>query len=534
MFTAPTACARAVLVCVTAWCLVITAHALELPSIFSDHMVLQRDQPLPVWGRAEPGAPVRVAFHEQVAETVAAADGTWKLKLPAQAANATPSTLEVSSGADRLVFEDVLVGEVWLCSGQSNMFVRIESSLNADLHALAANNPLVRLHQVETHASLTPRFSSKARWSRCEAQSVSVFSAVGYHFGTILHSVLGVPVGLVGAYSGGTPAIAWTRPSAFHRHPLLLEHVAEWEEGMKTFPERNRATQAKLAEWKRAKGIAPDARFNPYDYETAPKPEPYDPAGTKRPGVLANGMLATIAPYALRGALWYQGEADAGWVPERYDERLAVMVADWREWWENPDLAFGVAQLANFKKRVDTPTDEHWPKLRESQRRFVLNDPHAGLAVTIDVGETNDIHPYDKETVGQRLARWALADIYGKLTLHGGPEPVAAEFGATVRVRFTSTGTGLWALNGAPLQGFTVAGADGVFHNAEAEIKSSDTVEITCPAVPAPTVVRYAWAMNPRGANLSNKQRLPAGPFELRKDEEFRAKDEKGAKAEGG
>lgn len=495
----------------------LALRALELPNIFSDHMVLQQSQPLPVWGRADAGATVKITFGEQSVEAVADAEGQWLTKLAPEPASATPATLQITSGDKQIAFSDVLVGEVWLCSGQSNMQVKVESSLNGDLFMLGGSNPLIRLYQVEITPSTTPRFSAKAKWAATDSASIGKFSAAGFHFGTVLQSILGVPVGLVGAYAGGTPAIAWTRPSAFPKHPLLMQHVADWEAGMPTYTERNAENKIQFAAWKKSKGFAPDADVDPWAYADAPKPTLYDPKGTKRPGVLANGMLATVAPYALRGAIWYQGEADAGWVPEKYDERLAVMVDDWRVWWNNPELAFGVAQLANFTRPVAGPSDSKWSQLRESQRRFVKRDPHAGLAVTIDVGESNDIHPWDKKTVGQRLARWALADVYKKISLRGGPEPVEAKFSEKVRIRFTSGGGGLWAFNGAPLEGFTLAGADGVFHNAKAEIKGKDAVEVTSPDVSSPQTVRYAWAMNPRGANLSNAQRLPAGPFELKK-----------------
>ncbi len=491
--------------------------ALELPGIFSDHMVLQQGQALPVWGLADAGATVKISFGKQSIETVADADGKWLAKLAPESASATPATLQVTSKDKALTFGDVLVGEVWLCSGQSNMQVKVESSLNGDLFILGGANPLIRLYQVEIIPSTTPRFSAKAKWTPTDAQSIAKFSAACFHFGTVLQSILGVPVGLVGAYAGGTPAIAWTRPSAFPKHPLLMQHAADWKAGMQTYTERNADYKIRFAAWKKSKGFAPNTDVDVWAYADSPKPELYDPNGTKRPGVLANGMLATVAPYALRGAIWYQGEADAGWAPEQYDERLAVMVNDWRVWWDNPALAFGVAQLANFKKPVAEPTDEKWPPFRESQRRFVQNDPHAGLAVTIDIGEANDIHPWDKETVGKRLARWALTDIYKKLKLRGGPEPLEATFTSSVRIRFTPNGGGLWALNGAPLQGFILAGADGIFHAATAVITGKAAVEVSCPDVPSPQTVRYAWAMNPRGANLSNTQRHPAGPFELKK-----------------
>jgi sialate O-acetylesterase len=301
------------------------------------------------------------------------------------------------------------------------------------------------------------------------------------------------------------------------KHPLFIENVAEWEKGMKTFPERYAVYKTKCEAWNKSKGNPPDAKVDHWTYKDAPKPPPYDPDGSNRPGNLANGMLATVAPFALRGVIWYQGENDTTWVPEKYNERLHLMVDDWRVWWSNPDLAFGVVQLANHTQPVAEPGNDEWATLRESQHRFVLKDPHAGLAVAIDVGEANSIHPYDKETVGQRLARWALADVYKKISLRGGPEPVEATFDGSVHIRFKSAGSGLSAFNGGPLEGFTLAGADGVFYAATAAIKGKDAVEVSSPSVPAPQTVRYAWARNPRGANLRNKERLPAGPFEASK-----------------
>ncbi len=491
--------------------------ALELPAIFSDHMVLQQGQPLPVWGRAEPGAAVTITFGKHSVEAIADSGGNWMVTLAPETASATPAALQVRSGGKELLFQDVLVGEVWLCSGQSNMQIAVQESLNGDLTALGGSNPLLRLYLVDRIASTTPRFSANATWTTTEPKAISAFSAVGFYFGSVLQSTLGVPVGLIAASWGATPAIAWTRPAVLDKHPLLIQRVADWEEGMKKFPGLFTTYQAKCVEWNKANGKPPDAKVDHWNNPSAPKPPPFDPDGSNRPGNLANGMLATVAPFAIRGAIWYQGENDADWVPEKYDERLAVMVDDWRIWWNNPSLAFGVVQLASHMQPVAGPSDDPWAKLRESQRRFVRKDPHAGLAVAIDVGEANAIHPFDKETVGQRLARWALADIYKKISLRGGPEPVEATFDGSVKIRFQAVGGGLWVFNGDPLEGFTLAGADGVFHAANAEIKGKDTVEVRSPSVPAPHIVRYAWARNPRGANLTNKQRLPAGPFEMSK-----------------
>lgn len=493
--------------------------ALELPSIFSDQMVLQQGLPLPVWGRADAGTTVKVTFGQQSAESITDADGNWSVTLAPEVASATPATLLVRSGQQELRFEEVLVGEVWLCSGQSNMQITVQESLNGDLIALGGGNPLLKLYTVDRTASTTPRFSAESKWTASDPKTLPSFSAVGFHFGSVLQSTLGVPVGLVAASWGETPAIAWTRPGVLDKHPLLIQEVADWEEGMKSFPKRFAAYEAKCVEWRKSKGLPADAKVNHWISRDAPKPPPYDPNGSKRPGNLANGMLATVAPFAIRGVIWYQGENDTAWVPEKYHERLAVMVADWRSWWNHPDLAFGVVQLASHSQPVAGPSDDAWAKLRESQRQFVLKDPNAGLAVAIDVGEANAIHPYDKETVGQRLARWALADVYRKISLRGGPEPAEASFADSVRIRFDSIGGGLWAFNGGPLQGFALAGPDRVFHPAQAEIIGKDSLKVSSPSVPAPEVVRYAWAKNPQGANLTNIQRLPAAPFEMSKAE---------------
>jgi sialate O-acetylesterase len=491
-------------------------RALELPTIFSDHMVLQQGQTLPVWGLADAGATVKVTFGKQSAQTTADTEGKWLAKLAPEPASATPATLQVRCGAKEIVFQDVLVGEVWLCSGQSNMQIQIRESTNADMVSLGGANPLIRLYTVDRVASPSPRFSANTTWTPTKPSTITQFSAVGFHFGTMLRKTLGVPVGLIAASWGATPAIAWTRPAVLDKHPLFIANLAEWEKGMKTFPERFAAYKTKCEAWNKSKGFPPDAKVDHWTHNDAPKPPAFDPEGSNRAGNLANGMLSTIAPFALRGVIWYQGENDTTWVPEKYHERLHLMVDDWRVWWNNPDLAFGVVQLASHGQPTDRSKDDEWACLRDSQRRFVAKDPHAGLAVAVDVGEANNIHPFDKETVGQRLARWALTDIYKKIILRGGPEPVEATFDRDVRIRFDSTGDGLWALNGGPLEGFTLAGADGLFQAARAVIKGRDTVEVSSPSVTAPQTVRYAWARNPLGANLSNKQRLPAGTFELK------------------
>lgn len=499
-------------------CLLTTAFALEMPRVFSDHMVLQQGQPLPVWGKAEPGSNITVSFGKQSVKTTADAQGAFRAELAAVPASATPAEMTVSSGAKTLTFTDVLVGEVWLCSGQSNMQWDVKGALDGDIETLSAGPSHIRLLNVERITATEPRFSSDAVWTISDPQSIARFSAVAYHFGSSLEAALDVPVGLIHSSWGGTPAIAWTRPQAFDRHPLLQARSAEWEKGLAERPRLMAEWEKKLTNWKKDRGIPQETKISKKTHPDAPQPPnlPFEPGSPHRPGVLANGMLAPIAPYALRGAIWYQGESDAAWEPSRYHERLEVMFSDWREWWGNPELAVGIVQLASFMPAKTGPSDDPWPNLRESQRQYTLRDPRSGLAVAIDAGEADDIHPYDKHIIGRRLARWALAKVYGKNIPAGGPIPQKAEFGAQVNITFDQPGSGLRALNGSPLGGFTVAGEDGVFHPAAARIEGKNRVIVSSPAVTAPRHVRYAWQNNPVDANLVSKERLPAVPFELR------------------
>ncbi len=477
-------------ICLSLACVLTTASALEMPRVFSDHMVLQQGQLLPVWGKAAPGSNITVSFGKQSVKTTADAQGAFRAELAAVPASATPAEMTVSSGAETLTFTDVLVGEVWLCSGQSNMQWEVKGALDGDIETLSAGPSRIRLLNVERVTATEPRFSSDAVWTTSDPQSIARFSAVAYHFGRSLEAALDVPVGLIHSSWGGTPAIAWTRPQVFDRHPLLQARNAEWDKGLAERPQLMAEWEKKLTNWKKERGIPERTKVNKKTHPDAPQPPslPFEPGSPQRPGVLANGMLAPIAPFALRGAIWYQGEADTKWEPTRYHERLEVMFSDWREWWGNPELAVGIVQLASFMPVKTEPADDPWPQLRESQRQYTLRDP----------------------------PRWALAKVYGKNIPAGGPIPQKADFGAQVSITFDQPGSGLRVLNGSPLGGFTLAGADGVFHPAVARIEGKNRVIVSSPAVTAPRHVRYAWQNNPVDANLVSQQRLPAVPFELR------------------
>lgn len=479
--------------------------ALEVSNVFSDHMVLQQQQPIRVWGRAEPGSEVNVRFATASESTEVHADGTWQLSLPAQEASFESRTLTISSGDHELRFSDVLVGEVWLCSGQSNMDWTVDRLKDADMERLAADHPHIRLYKVNHVTASEPRFSDTAVWKVCAPNTVGDFSGAGYYFGRDLQQILKVPVGLIHSAWGGTPAIAWTRMQAMHKHPQLVGKVAEWEAMVQDFPKKMEVWQ------KQQDALNAAGTPDPTPWRSRPK----DRSDSHFPANLANGMLGPIAPYTVRGAIWYQGETDAGWNPGDYDARLQVMIEDWRERWDQNPFPFGIVQLAAFMDERSEPSNDPWPQLREAQRNLANSMEHLGLAVTIDIGEANDIHPRNKQEVGRRLARWALADVYEQIELRGGPELATARVdGKQARLSFTQVGSGLHHFDAHKLGGFTLAGSDGVFYPATARIDGKNTIVVSSAEVFEPLRVRYAWQNNPKDANLTNAERLPASPFE--------------------
>ena len=499
-----------------------SAGALELPNIFSDHMVLQREAPVRIWGKAEPGALVQVNFSGESVSSKVADDGRWELYLPALEASFESRELTVVSGDIRHAFRDVLVGEVWLASGQSNMGWSVAKSIDHDILELGANDAFLRLHPVRHNPSREHEFSAPGRWWPDIPSQVAGFSAVGYQFAQDLRKTLQVPVGIIRSTVGGTPIIAWTREEKFDLLPELMEKNAEWEQALARYDEDYARWEKDYAEWLDQNGL--EADYEAHRWNGAPW-QPENAASPRRPASLANGMILPIAGYTIRGVIWYQGEYDAGGSPETYDQRLRVMIEDWRELWDTEELPFGIVQLANFMKSQPGPVSSTWSELRESQRRMAVSDPDVGLVVAIDVGEGNDIHPRDKFTVARRLARWALASVYGEIELGGGPEIVKARRENTkILLSFVQTGSGLHAYGSDELSGFTVSDSlvepdkqgETNFYPVHAEIVSKTVVELNIPEGKNPVRVRYAWQSNPLNANLRNVERLPASPFEIK------------------
>ncbi|MFT3829104.1 MAG: sialate O-acetylesterase [Opitutaceae bacterium] len=471
------------------------ALALELPHIFGDHMVLQAELPVPVWGTAEAGETVTVEFSGQRSSTTADAAGRWRVDLAPLPASAEPRDLVVSSPnrkseTQNRKFTDVLVGEVWLCSGQSNMDKPLgekkgqQPVFNAEEEIRTATFPQIRLFVVKRVKSNTPASDVDGTWVMCSPETIDAtkFSAAGYFFGRRLHQELKQPVGLVHSCWGGTRIEPWTAPEGFRAVPALAAY-----------------TDACTRPGEQIEGTTPAELYNP--------------------------MIRPLAPFALRGALWYQGESNIIGVDDgaRYCDKMLALVRGWRAVWGR-ELSFYFVQVAPHLYHVVRPgtvvSPECTPRLWEAQAAAARLLPRSGMIVTTDlVDDLFDIHPRNKKDVGERLARLALAGDYGRTDLAtSGPVFDHMEIaGARAILHFTHA-TGLRASDDKPLTWFTVAGADGVFWPAIATIES-ESIAVSSPRVAAPVVVRFAWDEAAR-PNLTNAAGLPAQPF--RTDDSFR------------
>jgi sialate O-acetylesterase len=480
----------------------------RLPAVLSDHMVLQQGMQVPVWGWADAGEEVAVQLGDLKAVTRAGADGTWKVAVGPLAAGG-PLTMTVA-GKNTITVSDILVGEVWVCSGQSNMAWTVANSNNAQEEIAAADFPQIRLITVARVTADEPQADTKGSWAACSPQTVGNFSAAGYFFGRKLHKDLGVPVGLISSNWGGTRAEAWTSAPTLKADPMFAPAFDQHVQSVETYVKNESTMKAKheeqLAKWKEAADKA-KAEGKPAPRRPGP---PQDPrTGPNRPCALYNGMITPLIPFAIRGAIWYQGESNAGKAYE-YRRLFPLMIQDWRRNWGQGDFTFLFVQLANFMARKDEPGDSAWAELREAQS-MTLSLPKTGQAVIIDIGEEKDIHPKNKQDVGARLALAAEAISYGKDVVYSGPVYKAMKVdGGKAVLTFEHIGGGLVA-KGDKLAGFAIAGEDRKFVWADARIEG-DTVVVSSDKVAAPVAVRYAWADNP-DCNLYNKAGLPASPF---------------------
>jgi hypothetical protein len=481
------------------------AHAdVRLPALFSDHMVLQRYTRPAVWGWADPGEDVTVTIAGQSKAAKAGGDGRWTLKLDPLPGTG-PYTLTVK-GKNTVAVNDVLVGEVWLASGQSNMEMSMAATGGFQDEKAAAVHPQIRMFKVTRKPAREPKPDCEGAWVVCAPETVGGFSGAAYYFGRELNSKLGVPIGLVHSSHGGSPIEAWTSLEAQQGNGALKELLAEWDHQDQSYdPAAAEAKYQKaLTAWRRAASTAKAQGKRP---SAQPKEPVHSRDDYHHPTVLFNGMIAPLIPYTIRGAIWYQGESN-GHTPEAarlYATQLRVLIADWRGRWGQGDFPFAWAQLPNFNEQ----SAHCWPLVRESMLRG-LAVTNTGMTVNIDLGSTNTIHPLNKRDVGKRLALWARAQVYGEKVAWSGPLPAGQSFrDGVAEVRFQHA-EGLAAREGA-LRGFELAGADGQWKPATARIVG-DKVVVSSPEVKAPVAARYAWSANPDG-NLVNGAGLPASPF---------------------
>ena len=482
----------------------------RLASLFSDNMIVQRETSAAFWGWAQPGEKIAVtASWGAAASTTAAADGAWRLILKTPAAGG-PFTITVK-GQNTLELKNVLSGEVWLCSGQSNMGMTVNSVTNASLEIAAANYPQIRLLSVKLTTANEPQKECTVRgWDVCASNTVGSFTAAGYFFGRKLHKDLKVPVGLINSSWGGTCIEAWTSWDAQKDDPAMQALKQSWDERDKTYtPEADKkqfeAAKQALAVWQKGdkKTTAPRPRL-----QGQPRKSQNYPAN------LYNAMIHPLVPFAIKGAIWYQGEGNSGRAKE-YRNQMERLIVNWRTQWGS-EFPFYFVQLPNFMAPWQNPVEDGgWPQIRESFAKTAKEVPNTGMAITIDIGEEKDIHPKNKQDVGDRLARVALRKTYGlKGFAWNGPVAESCTFkdGKAV-IRFDNGGAPLAVKGGGTLLGFALTGADGLTVHADAVIEGKNTVAVTSPKLPQPVVVHYAWANNPVGVNLANAEGLPASPF---------------------
>ena len=482
---------------------------LKLPSIIDDGMVLQRKSTVTIWGTADPGAKVTVEVAGKRGDDKADKDGRFAVRLK-NLPTGGPYQMAIStSTGDQRRIENVLVGEVWVCSGQSNMQWPMTASLNPEQEIAGANYPQIRLFEVPRRPADEPQEDVQAKWAICSPQTIASFSAVAYFFGRELHQELGVPIGLISSNYGGTPAEAWTSRPALKAEASLKPLLERWENAIATYDAQQAQAQyeQRLAQWEQA---AEKARAEGQPVPVKPQPPVHPAASQHRPSGLYNAMIAPLTNYAIAGAIWYQGESNVTRA-HQYRTIFPAMIRDWRRAWGDKDLPFYFVQLAPYRYGLVDP--KACAELWEAQLLTHKSVPNTGMAVINDVGDIRDIHPKNKQVVGRRLALWALAKNYGhKDLVYGGPLFKDVDFkGDQAIVKFDHIGSGLASRDGQPLTHFELAGEDQQFHPATAEIVGK-TVVVRSQAVTKPVALRFAWS-DTAEPNLMNKEGLPASPF---------------------
>ncbi len=444
-----------------------------LPPLFNCNMVLQQGIAIPVWGWASAGEKITVTLDKNVVTTRTGKNGKWRVDLPKMNYGG-PFKMTIK-GNDLHTFGNIMIGEVWICSGQSNMEFKVASAKNGAAEIAAANYKDIRSFTVKKRISKEPQQNlEEGEWWECSPQTVADFTAVGYFFARDLYEKLKVPIGIIHTSWGGTVAETWMSPEAIASEPDFSPIL-----------EKLNAVDLNTA------------KIGPNNYPT----------------LLFNGMLSPIIPYGIRGAIWYQGESNASRA-QQYKRVFPNLIKDWREKWGEGNFPFLFVQLANFKKADMEPVESEWAELREAQTQ-TLHLENTGMATIIDVGDAIDIHPTDKQTVGYRLSLAARKVAYGETLVYSGPsyKTMRCENNKLL-ITFDQVGNGLQVHDKyGYIKGFTIASADGDFKWAKATLMNNNTVMVTSDKVANPTAIRYGWADNPDDLNLYNSEGLPANPF---------------------
>ena len=468
-----------------------------LPNVFGEHMVLQRSQKNKVWGKAAAGEEVTVSIASQSHKAKAGANGTWSVMLdPLEVGE--PLTLTVK-GKNEIKFGDVLVGEVWICSGQSNMQWSVNSSNDADLERATAKHPKLRMINFPNIGVQEPIWTHPDRkWQVCTPESVGGFSAVGYFFARQLQRTLDVPVGMINNAWGGSACEAWVNRDLLTKTPSMRPLIERWMLTEKSFADLSAKTDLNEDQKKQLAGLQNQMR------------------GNARPANIYNGVLSSHIGYGIRGAIWYQGESNAGRAYQ-YRDLFPLMIQNWRDEWGQGDFPFYWVQLADFLGEKPEPGDSSWAELREAQTLTMKRLKNTGEAVIIDIGEGKDIHPKNKVDVGRRLARWALAETYKVAGIPCRSPLYKSMEKSDNRIVLTFDNVAPAANGWRPFdvnepRGFAIADTDKKFVWASAKILPDGRIEVWSDKVKEPVAVRYAWADNPV-VNMYSSAGLPLTPF---------------------
>ncbi|MDB4404406.1 sialate O-acetylesterase [Akkermansiaceae bacterium] len=511
---------------------------LRLPNIFGSQMVLQRDKPVRIWGWAENEKDVTVSFSGQEKTITSGKDGKWLITLEAMEANATGQFLRVKSGDLSITYENILVGDLWVCGGQSNMEWRLRSSRDADVEIPSARYPAIRFIRIEPEGLPEPREDFPAEngagtWQTCSPETIGDCSGVAYFFGQRLHRRLDVPIGLVNAAWGGTMAQHWVTRETLETLPTVKPYLEEYEAKCQTWIDAGREEGATkrltsdLEKWEalakvaKAKGEkSPGGKPNPKSYQ--------NPDQGRIPSGALNAMIMPLSGLSVRGILFYQGENNAfgnTWIPFR--ETFPAVISDWRKIFQDKDLPFGIIQIAGWSTRRSMTYDmnHHTNVIREQQHLTWRDTPNTGLIVSFDANSDSNIHPGRKYPVGDRSARWALSTVHGitdatrhqqPLQWHGPIYKTIEKKENKIVIHFEKTGSEGLRFDQTDARGFYLAGSDQVFHHALARVVGgrgkTPEVEVWCDAVTDPVAVRYAWSNLPLGTLMNGKE-LPAFPF---------------------